>query len=70
MADSYYQKFKDGPVYLWNDSEELFVRSHPQEGYFAKEPGGEEYPVKASSDVVVRAIDGRLEITRQEYEMG
>lgn len=64
----YYQRFKNEVIYLWNDTAEAFVKSDPEKGYFAKFKGGKEFSVPANSDTVVLAIDGKNEVTKEEYE--
>jgi hypothetical protein len=65
---SYYERFKKETIYLWNDEAQVYVKSVPGVGYFAKYKKGEEFPVVASSDLVVMAIDSKQEVSRSTYE--
>ena len=64
----YLMKFKVVPVYLFNDDAEVYVRSDPGTGFFARFAGKKEFSIRANTDTVTMAIDGRKEITKEEYE--
>lgn len=66
----YYQRFKTEEIFLWEDENECFIRSHPKDGYFVKFPGSREAPASPMSAAVNRAIDGQREISRKQYEAG
>jgi hypothetical protein len=67
---TYLKRFKTETIYLWNFQEDIFIKSEPAAGYWAKLPGGKEFKVQGDSELVVRTIFGRLEVTRDEYESG
>lgn len=64
----YYNRFKKEIIYLWNDEAQVYVKSTPNDGYFAKFPGGNEFKIDASTDTVVMAIDGKREVKAAEYD--
>lgn len=65
---SYYARFETEVIFLLSDEAETYVKSVPGGGYLAKFKGGKEFPIKSTSDVVGRAIDGMRELTVLEYE--
>ena len=64
----YLRKFKVVQVYLFNEDAQVYVRSDPGAGFFARFPGKEEFSIRANTDTVTMAIDGRKEISKEEYE--
>ncbi len=64
----YYMRFKTETIYLWEDENEMYIKSVPGKGYFAKFPGKEEGPIAANSGSVTRAIEARKEISKAEYD--
>lgn len=65
---TYYERFKKETIFLWEDENEVYVKSVPGKGYFAKFPGKQEYPIAPNTDTVTRAIDAQKEVTEEEYE--
>lgn len=65
-----FNKYRTKNVYLWEDSEQAFVRSQPNGHFFAKFPGGQEYRVDGDSDIVTRAIYADREVTKEQYDKG
>lgn len=65
---AYWQRFKTEPIYLWEDQEQVYVRSVPGGGYFAKYKGYKEFAIYHTDHIVVRAIAARQEVTKEEYE--
>jgi hypothetical protein len=64
----YYERFKTEIMYLWNDEAEVYVKSDPAKGYFAKHKGGDEFSIAADSNTVVMAIDAQKEVSKKEYD--
>lgn len=67
---NFYRKLIDQTIYLWEDFEEVFVKLVPGRNALIKKPGGEEYEAGVGSDIVIRAIAGEKEVTKQQYESG
>lgn len=65
-----YNRFKTETVYMWDDENQLYVKSIPGKGYLARSPGGEEYEIPFDSDTVVRAIHSEKEVTEKMYLSG
>lgn len=66
--DNKYNRFNHEVIYLWEDENELFIKSVPGKGYFARFPGGKEYKIAATSDSVTRAEAAMKEVSKEEYE--
>ena len=64
----YYERFKTETIYLLNKEEDAYVKSVPGKGFFAKFPGGKEYPVSEHSNMVTLAFDGKHEVSKQVYD--
>ena len=54
-------------VYLLHDWEEIVIKSIPGGGYFARQPGGVDYEVHHSTNLVAESIMMCNEITEEEY---
>jgi hypothetical protein len=65
---TYYERFKKETIYLWEDEAEVYIKSTPTEGYFAKYPGNKEFNIGASTEIVNRAIDAKKEVSKNEYD--
>lgn len=65
---AYYQRFKTEPIYLYDDQEKTYVKSVPGKGYFAKLKGGKEFSMQYDNAIVIRAIDGKCEVAKKEYD--
>ncbi len=66
-----YNKYRTKVVYLWEDNEEVFVKSDPKLTYFlAKFPHGQEFKVKSDAEIVTRAIYADHEVTKEQYDAG
>lgn len=65
-----YNKYRTKTVYLWEDTEQAFVKSVPGQGFWVKFPHGQEYKTKSDSDIVTRAIYGDQEVTAEQYDRG
>ena len=65
----YYLRFKTEIIYLWEDEEQVYVKSTPA-GYYAKFPGGKEYPIDQTTNIVTRAIHAKWEVTKEVYDKG
>lgn len=68
MTPEFIKKLQTETLYLWDDIDELMVKSVPQGGYFIKQIGGQEVPSSFESEVVFRAVHSEKEITRAEYD--
>lgn len=67
-ATEYFNRFKTEIIYLWEAEEEVYVRSVPTEGYYAKYKGCKEYRIESNEHIVARAIHACKEVTKEEYE--
>ncbi len=63
----YYKRFKKEVIYLWNDEEEVFVKSVPGAKCYAKLKGGAEFEISPENEVVIRAMAAGKEVGRDEY---
>lgn len=68
-----YQAFKaklasGETIYFVNTFEQIVIRSEPNNKYFAKAKGGEEYPVASNTELVTEAILEHKEITKEEFD--
>lgn len=69
MTDiEYYNRFKSETIYLYYDTEDVYVKSVPGDGCFAKFKGGKEFQIRPDSDIVVRAIVSKNEVTKEQYD--
>lgn len=64
-----YERLNSAPVYLLLESEDLVIKSLPENpSYLAKRKGGEEYPLAFDADLAMEAIHGGgKEISEAEY---
>lgn len=64
-----YNRLNSEPVYLLLESEELVIKSLPENpNYIAKRKGEEEIPLAFNSDLILEAIHGGgKEISEAEY---
>lgn len=63
-----YERFKHETIYLWEDESELYIKSVPGQGYYAKGAGKPEYKIAANTDAVTRAVAAMNEVSKSEYE--
>lgn len=45
-------RFKNEIIFLWEDENEVYVKSVPGDGYYAKFPGGKEFKIAHGTDSV------------------
>jgi len=64
-----YERLNSAPVYLLLESEEMVIKSLPENpNYIAKRKGGEEYDLAFNTDLAMEAIHGGgKEISEAEY---
>ncbi len=65
---TYYERFKKETIYLWEDEAEVYIKSIPKDGYFAKHPGKKEFKIASSTEIVNRAIDAKKEVSKDKYD--
>lgn len=68
MDKKFIQRLTAQTVYLWEDEQQLFIKSLPGDGGFlAKYPGGEEFKITDDSDQVTRALEAQIEVSEKNY---
>lgn len=71
MDKKFLRKLKTQEVYLWDEFDELLIKSipPPKHKYMAKfPPKGQEFEIPANSDPVVRVLVSKLEVPKDTYD--
>ena len=68
-----FMKYKERPVYLWEDNEQVFVGIEPNGNVFAKFPHGNEYQIDTKTrdgyDLMTMAVFADHEVTNAQYDL-
>lgn len=68
MKQTLLAKMKQGPVYLHNTFEDVFVRTTPNSKYFAKIKGRPEFEIRSSTNLFQETLDEGKEVSKKQYD--